>query len=555
MRIKQKHRLLENEYYSTEKMAVAAMLQGLVGDVRSELDEAMRDLLFAEFHDILPGSSIQPVEEMAIRMMDHGLEILSRLRARTFFALAAGQKKAKDGEIPVLAFNPHPFTVEDTFECEFQLSDANTHEVFTDIHVCQNGRRLATQVENEASNIALDWRKRVVFRATLPPGQMCRFDSQLEELPVRPAARLKVRNGAIRFKTSEVEIVINTRTGLVDRYRVGGVDMIAPGAFTPVVMKDDEDPWGMRGQSYNTVAGRFRLMSARRSAAFSGVKAETLPAVRVIEDGAVRSVVEAVFEYGDSMICQQYLLPKQGAELGVQTRVHWNEKDRMLKLFVPTAGGPKDFLGQVAYGVEHFPCNGKEMVAQKWLALVLKDGKSALTCINDGVYGSHADEKGLALTLLRSPAYSAHPIPPRETLPQHCYSPRIDQGERLFRFWFNAGPKAKRLQAIDREALVKNETPTVLSFFPCGGGTRPLPLASLSDDVVQITAVKLAAKGRDVIVRLFNPSGRARTTTLTMPALRIRRSVKLSAFEIKTLRVHPRTRAVRECDLTESPPR
>ena len=36
----------------------------------TELSEAQNALLTASFHDILPGSSIQPVEEMAVRLMD-----------------------------------------------------------------------------------------------------------------------------------------------------------------------------------------------------------------------------------------------------------------------------------------------------------------------------------------------------------------------------------------------------------------------------------------------------------------------------------------------------
>jgi len=99
VRIKQKHRMLENTLYQCEKMASAATIQGLMRYPKDELHEALRDLLVAEFHDILPGSSVQPVEDNGLRLMDHGLELLSRVRARAFFALAGGQPKPKDGEI------------------------------------------------------------------------------------------------------------------------------------------------------------------------------------------------------------------------------------------------------------------------------------------------------------------------------------------------------------------------------------------------------------------------------------------------------------------------
>ena len=72
-------------------------------------------------------------------------------------------------------------------------------------------------------------------------------------------------------------------------------------------------------------------------------------------------------------------------------------------------------------------------------------------------------------------------------LPQDRYSPRIDQGERLFRFWINGGSSGERLQKIDREALAYNEKPMALSFFPHGGNQVTESFITLSDDVVQVT--------------------------------------------------------------------
>ncbi|MBN1249451.1 MAG: alpha-mannosidase, partial [Anaerolineae bacterium] len=169
VRIKQRHRALENTLYATEKMASVAAIQGVLDYPREALASAQRDLLFSEFHDILPGSSIQPVEETSLRLLDHGLETLSRVRARTFFALAQGQPRAPEGEIPILVYNPHPFPVKTTMVCEFQLADLNWGETYTQVTATQNGEPLPTQVEKELGNVNADWRKRVVFNAELAP--------------------------------------------------------------------------------------------------------------------------------------------------------------------------------------------------------------------------------------------------------------------------------------------------------------------------------------------------------------------------------------------------
>ncbi len=549
VRIKQKHRLLENEIYALEKMAATAAAQRLMEYPAAQIHEALCDLMVSEFHDVLPGSSIQPVEEASLRMMDHGLEIVSRLKARAFFALAAGQPKAAEGEIPILVYNPHPFPVRGTIECEFQLADQNWADTFTLPRVYSDGAPLPSQVEKEHSNLTLDWRKHVVFEAELAPSRMNRFDCRLETLPAKPPVTLTEEGGAFRFVTDDLEVVINARTGLLDRYRVRGVDALRAGACQPVVMVDDEDPWGMRGRRYDKVAGAFALMSPEEGTRFSGVTAGTLPSVRVIEDGAARTVVEAVFAYGSSAICQRYKLPKQGTQVEVEVRVHWNEKDRMLKWALPTAAEEGTYLGQVAYGTAELPANGDEAVAQKWVGAVA--GERAFTCINDGVYGSDFAGGVLRMTLLRSPAYSGHPIGERPVVPQDRYTPRIDQGERLFRFWLNAGPAAERLAHVDREALARNEKPFALSFFPSGAGEKPLPGVTLSDDVVLVTAIKQAEEGRNLVIRLYEPTGQARTTVLSLPFAGIEEEVALGGFEIKTLRVDLEARRVEEVNLLE----
>ena len=119
--------------------------------------------------------------------------------------------------------------------------------------------------------------------------------------------------------------------------------------------------------------------------------------------------------------------------------------------------------------------------------------------------------------------------------------------------WLNAGKARQRLQSIDREALVKNETPFALSFYPSGKGQRPKALAVLSDQVVQLTTMKQALRRRDLILRLFEPTGMKRTTVLKLPLHKKNIKVSLGPFEIKTLRVRVRDGKVSEVDLLERP--
>lgn len=552
-RIKQKHRLLENDLFLAEKMAAAASYQGLIKYPREEFQEARYDLAFSQFHDILPGSAIRPAEESSVRRMDHGLEILSRIKARAFFALAAGEAPPDQGAIPILAYNPHPYNVKGILSCEFQPYEINWSGGYLFPQVYAEGRPLPSQPEKEVSNLNVEWRKKVVFAADLEPGRINRFICRLEKRTHKPAPQLREKEGKIVFRTNELEVLINTRTGLLDRYLAGGRDFLAEGAFSPLVINDSADPWGMTVKSFRDLAGRFELASPEDGSRASGISVQPAASVRVIEDGPVRTVVESVLTYGRSVIFLRFLLPKQGTEIEVEVRVHWCEKDKMLKLSVPTLFPKARTIGQTAYGIADLPSNGNEAVAQKWVAAVSDEDDAALTVINDCIYGSDFLNGELRLSLLRSAAYSADPVPTGPMVAQDRYVPRIDQGERLFHFWLNGGVRSSRLISINREALNKNEKPFVLSFFPSGRGKKNRPFVKLSGEAVEISAIKKAEQGENLIIRIFEPTGKKQTTILSLPWAGARKKVSLSPFEIKTISFDPSSRTFCELDLLERP--
>ncbi|SDN93164.1 alpha-mannosidase [Paenibacillus sp. yr247] len=537
IRIKQKHRLLENEIYMLEKMMSNAALQGLTTYPQQDIQESLIDLMIAEFHDILPGSSIQLVEDHSLRLMDHGLEIVSRLKARAFFALTAGQKKAEDGEVPIFIYNPHPYKVKGIFECEFQLPKGSKDQ-FANPVVYKNGLKLPSQVEKEVSNLYIDWRKRSVFAAELEPGQLNRFDVKIEFLTAKPKPMLQAEKGKILFKTDDLEVVINTKTGLIDLYIASGVSYLKENAFQPIVMEDQDDSWGSQIQSFPKKKGCFGLMSKRQGTRYSGLPGKSIDSVRIVEDGEARTVVEALMTYGDSSICQTYKLPKQGTEIQVDVLVHWNEKKSMLKLAVPTLFNDAQYRGQVAYGTDELPNNGREVVSQKWVGVFSEAHNVAFTCTNDGIYGSDLLDGEMRLSLLRSPGYSALPGGKKtNTMPRDRFSNRMDQGERKYSFWFKGSELAERVASVDREALAHNEKPYALTYFPSGAGELPKPLITLNDDVVQMTAFKKAEASEDYIIRLFEPTGQPRSTVIHLPALGIEQQVELGKFEMKTLRL------------------
>lgn len=553
--IKQKHRQLENSLYKTEKMLSAAACQKLIEYPQTMIDAAVKDLLTAQFHDILAGTSIKSVEENAIRMMDHGLEILAREQMKAFFALTQGEPRPKEGELPIFVYNPHPYSVEAIIECEFQLPKA-LKEKDAVLAIYSDGKRLPSQVENEESSLYIDWRKKVSFRARLNPSQINRFDCLIESQEPIKNDHLIEKNGYLLFQTDELEVWINKNTGLIDRYITDGFSNLKMNSFLPIVIQDNEDSWGAHVKSFNKQIGSFKLMSKEDSQVFSGVVDHTdFEAVRVIEDGEVRTIIEAIFEYNNSVICQKYKLPKKGTALELELTVNWLEKDKMLKLSIPTELRATEYLGQVAFGTEILPQDGKEAVSQKWSLLQSAEQNRALSCINNGIYGSDVQDGTIRLSVLRSSAYSAlRGDEHKNVLPQDRWVKRFDQGERCFYFRFEASSIKERLENVALEGILHNEKPYVLTYFPSGEGVKPKPLIQLDDTAVELSTFK-RAEGSDTeyVVRLYETTGEDRQVHLSFPFFNLDQSISLRGYEIKTFLLDINQKNLSPCDLMEDP--
>ena len=539
IQIKLRHRRLENDLYAAEKLCTAAAATGRMAYPAAELTEAQTDLLTVQFHDMLPGTCIQAGEDMALRQLSHGQELLSRVRARAFFALAAGQAPAVEGEIPILACNPHLYPLEGDFTCEMSLWDQNWKPEFSMPQVLdEQGKPLPTQCEKEASNLSLDWRKRVVFHATLPPLSVARFGCRYESLPKKPVPTLPAEGDHFVFTGGRIAVRINRRTGCLDSYTVDGVAYLKPGALRLEVIQDDGDPWGMLVTSFPKKCGCFRVMSPAASGAFSGTDGP-LDGVRVIEDGAVRTVVEAVLQYRHSRAVVQYVLSKLHPYVDVRVRLQWMEIQRMVKLRLPPAGKLTECIGQEAFGEESLPLTGRENVSGSYLMAV--SGDRCVGLINNGVHGSSVQNGALGVTLIRSPAYCAHPIADRPLLPQDRFTPHADQGERLYEFRLLGGETAAVRRELPRLAESFSQPPMLLSFFPAAAketaATPSAPLLWLTGDPVTVSALKPARDGAGYILRLFNASPAPAQAALHTGCPETAIPVSFTPYEVKTLRL------------------
>jgi alpha-mannosidase len=534
--MKRRYRQAENVLFITERICSHAAVLGLIEYPEKEILDAVYDILTIQFHDTLPGTSIQPSEVMALRFLDHALENLSRVRARAFFALCSGQKKADPDAIPIMIYNPFPYPLEGDFTCEFNLWDQVRNFVFLQPTVYSGEIALPTQCEKEASTIPIEWRKRVAFHTTLEPMTVNRFDCKFTTLPHKPERQIKQTQTHYIFESKDTVVQINKATGLIDSFVKNGQSILAKDSFALNVYEDDFDPWGMTVRGWDKQIGQFSLLSDQACAEYLHVNAP-LPALRVIEQGDVRTVLEAVFGYKDSKAVVQYILSEtDGMQLVI--RLQWNEKQKLLKLAVPAAFRATSCLGEQLYGSEPLR-NGmkEECCIQKYVAVIGEECAFALP--NAGSYGvSFDDATGILYpTLLRSPSYCAHPIDDRTVMPQDRFCPYTDQGEHIVKFEFTAGTPAAICTETPRKAQEMNEGTVSLSFYPSGNGELPQPgLILEGDSAVQLTTFKKAEVDDGYIVRLFNSADTDQRAMIH--GFGAEKSLTLKPYEIVTLRLN-----------------
>ena len=524
-RLKAMYRALEDMYYETEKMC---MLSRFAHEYpKKALLDAERALLFATFHDYLPGSSVEPVEAMGIRQLGGATDSLTKLRAASVFAMCSGQRAAEPDEIPVIVYNPHPYAVKGVFECEFMLWDQGCGEMMKYPHLYDEaGNEIPCQPEKELSNIPIDWRKRISFYAEAAPCSVTRFNCKFAEVKKQPPEQLPEENGEFVFDNGRMRVKIDKKTGLLSSAALDGVELLH-GACRLDVLADKADAWGMTVEEYRAVVGKFTLLDEDETAKYC--MTDKIPPVRVIENGGVRTVVEAAFGYGSSRALVRYGLSKTGADIDVSVRIRVDEKQKLIKLVFPVdrLGG---VTGQVPYGRESLKIDGKETVSQRYK--LIDEGEDGVLIRCKSTYGSSAEGDEYKISLLHTVPYTAHPLGDRRVMPDDRFMPHMDVSEQVFDFRITLGNKTALLDRAERLTQEYCEAPYCMSFFPSGAGEKPAQQLTLDgDDCFVVTAYKENEYGKGDVVRLFNPTDTERTVTLSTPEHKADLTIPPRSFE------------------------
>ncbi len=571
-RVKRSHREAESLMASTERLCALAWWYRRADYPVKDLDVAWKDILFSEFHDALPGSGIPQVEKDTLELLGHAREKLRRVRFGAVHALIGGAP-AGGKTVPIFVLNPHGFRVKTVIEVDYSTDYCPMGDI--EIVLRRNGRRVAFQQIEPPNNLCLVWVVRLAIPLDLAPWEIQRFEAtyivngyKRPPLPALTRSNLELTAGAVTIR-------INPKSGLVDSItaRGGSSSFVAAGAFCPVVFDDIDTCWttgdpaqvtDLRAQfmqvpGWKKPSGRFRLATAAAAAALSPLPSDkwkkrrrlAARAVRIVESGPVRTVVEAIFVLDHSAVIRHYVIDhKRGFE--IRDRVLYNHKDTMLKIEVPLGFEPDRSISEAPHSaVERLPTKSHDdHTNQRWTAVI--GAGRCITVSTTGCCAHSLTMDGLYLNVLRSPAYTSDHLIPDDPWHDKRFQPRQDQGEHEVRYAFQFSRRFSE-PAAAQAAEILNVQPVWQVYYP--DGCRSLaPLANcltVDRKDVRIVAVKKAERSPSLIVRLLDHGGRGGDVVVKLGADEHR--CELGAYALKTLVFRRRKGglSVREVNLVE----
>jgi alpha-mannosidase len=320
-----------------------------------------------------------------------------------------------------------------------------------------------------------------------------------------------------------VRVEIDPASGalrLVDR--AAGFDVLKAGAL-PAALPDRSDTWSHGLVTFDTPGETFMLER-----------------VHLLERGAARASLRAVYRHGQSMLVQVVTLTPGSREVHVQVTADWREQHALLRFRFPLNLAFTTATYDIPYGHITRPANGEEEPGGRWVDVTgirMADGAVyGLSLLNDGKYSFAVSGDTLAMTALRSPIYAHHdPLLP-DADRDYSY---LDQGRQRFSYSLVAHDGPWQDAGIARAAALLNQPPEVmLATFHAGELPPVASYLHIDTDNVDVGAVKLWEEGDDLIVRLAERARRATRATLTLPQWG-NRSVALAfrPCEIKTIRI------------------
>jgi len=394
------NRCCENLLYEAELFATLATVSCDVTYPKAEIEAAWKQVLFQQFHDILPGSSITQVYTDALPQWQQVEQVGTKILQESLLAIASHitlSEPPKPNSLPIFVFNSLNWQRSEVVSIalptpeEWQIYDAS-------------GKQMASQLSEPST---------LLFLATeIPPVGYRIFwlsPSSPSSPPLLPDWILE--NEFLR-------VVIDPDTG----------DLSS--VFDKTYQREVLSGAGNQLQAFKDSGQYWDAWNIDPNYAQHPLPSTNLLSIQWLEQGPVQSRVRVVRQLGESEFCQDYILQAGSPLLKIATTVNWQENHVLVKAAFPLNVEADFATYEIPCGAIRRPtksfgyavaCGGKpsrsadspqtpteqakwEVPALRWADLTAEtqEGIHGVSLLNDCKYGYDSKPNQLRLTLLRS---------------------------------------------------------------------------------------------------------------------------------------------------------
>ena len=496
----------ECEFLLRDAECLACMNPGYPRDYPVEsLDDLWKGVLLNQFHDILPGSSIQEVYDGC---------------ARDYSRLQPGIQALIDESLRQLAGVAGNMAM-------FQFVSA--------------GVSAQGQIKPPAGSTP---KSLVCGDEVLPVQKIDAFGEKSLIFAVPRAAQSAVAVGEFSKQTAEAK-TFKTGPRLLES-EDWQVRFDARGHIRSLVSKQDgfdyvaQDENANEFQIFEDKPLTYNAWDVDRFALETKKALSACDRMALVETGPVRVAMEVERSFGNSRILQVISLgPTPGVRF--DTQVDWHEDEKLLKVAFPVRINPGPATYEIQFGNVQRPTHENtswdmarfEVCAHKWADL--SQGDRGVALLNDGQYGYDIRGNVMRLTLLRAPV-APDPTADRGRH-RFCYTLLPHQGNyqqgRVVQagYALNAPLRTVPLQRItlsrgrgERHSNDAGGMPRASSAHTTSeialtkaGRSSPEALLQIDHHKVVLETVKKAEDSNAIILRLYDPHNAAGTATLRFP--------------------------------------
>ena len=547
--VKQWMRQTEHALMTAERMASITWLDLNRAYPKDQLEEAWKNLLYNQFHDILAGTSLEITYTHTRDQMGAARHSADTIINEALQCLANEIDTTAMGNTAVL-FNPLPWPVhqrvdlspivERALDTAADTEDPNViplktfgpWKAYPNLHIVDSNENPVPLQKTRGDKVT---GSKYTIMAQVPAmGYSC--------FHVRAGVQSIAHTQSLEVSTTHLEtdwwrIELDPRQGHITRLldKQNNLELLTQGNYL-VVLNDSSDTWSHGIKGFRDEVGCFEKATAR-----------------IVEQGDVLATIQVKSTYGKSSVIQEYTLYRDDPRIGIHLKVNWQEAYHMLKIGWDTTIEAGTTTYDTAYGHQVHEANGEECPGQQWFDLsgTIAGQPYGLSILNDSKYAFDTLKQSMRMTLLRSPAY-AHHDPAIYT--DDCDIAIMDQGWHTMNFQLLPHTTDWKEWAIPHRAWELNQPviPLVESAHP---GTRPAQDSMLScdHDHVLVSVIKHAENDNGLILRAYETIGK--DTEATIKGRLLSRPIPLSftPHEIKTIAIHPEKNDYTLINLLEEP--